>query len=440
MLTDTVRHATDARRFVLRAVGASLGLFGLLRVPWIDAHLVLPFTQMQARLAAWLLGPATASVEATTACSGADALALCMAAVLAYPVAWRARLAGALGGAGIILGLNALRIGTLGRAAASPALFNTLHVYVWPALLTVAIAAYVLTWVRFADRRPVTPSDGALWQRFAVLTLGGLMLFAAAAPLYLDSPQILSVAALIARITAAILGAFGIAAQAAGNLLATARGNYIVTQECIVTPLVPVYVAAVCTYSRTWPRLGLGLVATVPLFATLGVCRLLLVALPSVAAASPLFLVHAFYQLLFAAVIVFIAARWRHGRAAVRHAGAGLLLGALIMFLFSQGAQRLGSPPFPDPQGAIGFLPSFQVGLYAALWVAAFAAVSWKRMLGGFGVLAVTQVAAFFVLRTLSAHVIWPDYAGGVPSIRAWAVAGPILIVGAVVASVRPRR
>ena len=73
--------------------------------------------------------------------------------ILAYPVKWRARLAGAGGGTALILGLNTLRIGSLGRVAASPAWFNTLHVYVWPAVLTLAIAGYVFAWMRFADRR-----------------------------------------------------------------------------------------------------------------------------------------------------------------------------------------------------------------------------------------------------------------------------------------------
>ena len=80
-------------------------------------------------------------------------VALCLGAVLAYPVKWRTRLAGAGGGAALILGLNTLRIGTLGRVAASPAWFNALHVYVWPAVLTLAIAGYVFGWMRLADRR-----------------------------------------------------------------------------------------------------------------------------------------------------------------------------------------------------------------------------------------------------------------------------------------------
>ena len=153
MLTDTARGRTDATEFALRGVAWSLAFFGLLRLHWIEAHVVLPFTRMQAGLAVRLFGTPTSPVETTLACSGADALALCLGAVLAYPVPRRSRLAGAAGGAGLILGLNTLRIGTLGRAAATPAWFNTLHVYVWPAVLTLAIAGYVFAWMRLADRR-----------------------------------------------------------------------------------------------------------------------------------------------------------------------------------------------------------------------------------------------------------------------------------------------
>ena len=49
MPTDTARGPTDAVRFVLRGVAWSLGFFGLLRLSWIEAHVVLPFTRAQAR-------------------------------------------------------------------------------------------------------------------------------------------------------------------------------------------------------------------------------------------------------------------------------------------------------------------------------------------------------------------------------------------------------
>src|SRR5580693_7675184 len=151
--TDTARGRTDAVKFALLGVAWSLAFFGLLRLSWTEAHAVLPFTRAQTSVAVGLFGTSALPVEVTLACSGADALALCLGAVLAYPVRWRTRLAAAAGGAGLIVGLNTMRIGTLGLVAASPAWFNALHLYLWPALLTLAIAGYVFAWMRSADRR-----------------------------------------------------------------------------------------------------------------------------------------------------------------------------------------------------------------------------------------------------------------------------------------------
>src|ERR1700730_1783820 len=107
--TDTARGRTDAAEFGFRGVAWSLGLFGLLRLNWTEAHVVLPFTRMQAGLAG-LFGPPGLPLAVTLSCSGADALALCLGAVCAYPAPWRVRVAGAGGGAALILCLNILRI------------------------------------------------------------------------------------------------------------------------------------------------------------------------------------------------------------------------------------------------------------------------------------------------------------------------------------------
>ena len=48
---------------------------------------------------------------------GFDHIALCAGAILAFPALWRARLTGAAGGIALILLVNTVRIGTLGRAA-----------------------------------------------------------------------------------------------------------------------------------------------------------------------------------------------------------------------------------------------------------------------------------------------------------------------------------
>jgi exosortase/archaeosortase family protein len=451
--TDTALGRTDAVKFALGGVAWSLAFFGLLRLNWTEAHAVLPLTRAQAAVAMGLFGTSALPVEVTLACSGADALALCLGAILAYPVEWRRRLAGAAGGAGLILFLNTLRIGTLGQVAASPAWFNTLHVYLWPGVLTLAIAGYVFGWMRLADRRQafaekpdaVGPSSGTRPQptrRFVLFTAAFLVVFSAASPLYLESTAVLALAGFIARAAALTLGSVGVSAYAAANVLWTPRGGFLVTQECISTPLIPVYLAAICAYSRTWRRLILGGVATLPLFMALGVMRLLVVALPNALVASPIFFVHAFYQLLLGAVVVFFAALWRHGgRAAFGHALVGVLMGALFVLVLGPFYTRVvtyqGGTPLDDPQGAIGLLPAFQVGLYLALCVAAFVAVGWRRFLVGFALLGLTQTAGVLALHALASHT---GLTAHVRDVRGWAVAGPVLIFAAVVNVARPHR
>src|SRR3954468_2537974 len=149
---------THARNFVVRGIAWSLGLFGLIRFGPFEAHAIVPLTQFQARLAATAFGAPALPVDVSLACSGADAIALCAGAILAYPAAWRRRFRGVAIGIAMILVLNVVRIGTLGRTVGS-ASFAVLHVYVWPALLTVAVAGYVFTWMRFAEPDCPTPSS-----------------------------------------------------------------------------------------------------------------------------------------------------------------------------------------------------------------------------------------------------------------------------------------
>ncbi len=450
---DTLRRRLDARRFVLWALAASLGLFAGLRLPWIEAALLLPLTRIQGDVAGVLFGTPALPVQVTLACSGAEALALCVGVVLAYPVQWRTRLAGAAGGIALILTLNTLRIGTLGLAVTSPGWFNALHVFVWPALLTVAIAAYVFAWMRVAEQpesraagavAPPTASTERSWQpsrRFIVLSSVFLIVFTAASPIYLESAFVLALGGVIANAAAAILVGVGVSAHAVVNVLVTSRGAFIVTQECISTPLIPIYLAAVCTYAANRRAMVLGVVATLPLVIALGIVRLLLVTVPVAVSGSPAFLVHAFYQLLLGAVVVFLAALWCHGRrAALAYTAAGVAAGALFVLLLGPAYTSLVTSPssgaLEDPQGAVAFLPAFQVGLYLALWVAAFFATRWPRLVTGLGLLALSQVAGLLALHALNVA----GFAAQVRDVRAWAVAGPVLIFATMVNRARSHR
>lgn len=468
MPTATARddRPAQALRFALQGVAWALGLFGLLRLGWFEAHAVLPLTQFQARLAESGFGTPALPIQVTLACSGADALALCAGAILAYPALWRRRLQGAATGVALILTLNVVRIGTLGRAAGS-AWFDALHVYVWPALLTLAIAGYVFAWMRHTDGRAAASAGGRhaapavavaagltrapgasalpLTPRFVAISAAAVMIFIAASPLYLESSGVLAVAAFTARAAAWGLGLLGVQATAAGNVLSTSHGGFLVTQECLSTPLIPVYFAAAWCYSNSRRRLALALFAAVPIFIGLGVARLLIVALPIALVGSPMFLIHAFYQLALAAVVVVLAAVWRHGgsAAALHRALLGVVLGGVLVYLLGPSSSRalasvsITGTPLDDPQGALAFLPVFQVGLYLALSVAAFAAFNWRPFATGLALLGLSQVILFAALHVVMRH------AGLVPHVRdlrAWAVAAPLLLVAAMVADDRPRR
>ena len=161
----------------------------------------------------------------------------------------------------------------------------------------------------------------------------------------------------------------GVQATASGNVLMTDRGGFLVTQECIATPLIPVYLAAAIVCCRTATRRALALGAAAPLFVALGVARLLVVALPPALVSSPVFAIHAFYQLLLAAVVVVGAAAWQHGRGAVawRRALAGGVIGLGFVYLvgapYTQGLpQSSCRPPLAVPRRLGRFLHSSSGG------------------------------------------------------------------------------
>lgn len=432
------------RKFLLRAWLAGLGLFGLFRVGWVEAHVVTPYTDLQARVAQMLFGPPVQPIFVGLACSGTDVLALCVGTILAYPAAWRRRLGGVAGGLVLIFGLNTVRIGTLGLAAGNPARFEALHLYIWPGALVIAVAAYVFWWMRSVDpqapiaepqgERPGLPATTSpppfLSMRFIVLAAVFLVAFVAASPYYLENALVLKAAVLVAQASATVLRLWGIDATASEAVLRIPQGGFLVTQECLSTPLIPIYGAAVFAYAHGWRRVTLGLAAAVPLFMVLGMARLLVVALPLTFVGSPLVLVHAFFQVTLGAVLVVAAAIWRAGAIgpAVRASLLGLLGGGVVAWLFAytpMAAWMIAAAPAPDPQGAVAFAPVFQAGLYGGLWIAAGVRTPWRRLALGALVLLLAQVAFLGVLHLLARE----GMILGVREVRAWAIVAPLAIL-----------
>lgn len=425
----TTPPRASARNFAVAAAAWAAGLFAVLRLPFIETHVLLPLTRLQGRVAAAAAGGTALPVDVTLACSGADVLAVCTAAILAYPVRWRARCTGAAAVVLLILIVNTLRIGSLARSAGSPALFETLHVYVWPAALALSAALFVFGWMRFADGARDAPRPASPSRRFVLLASAFIVMFAAASPLYLQSAGVLAVAGFIARAAAGVLRICGAAALASGNVLVTARGAFEVTQECISTPLIPVYAAAVAAYGRTWPRRATALLLLVPIFVTLGIVRLLVVALPSQLMTSPLFVMHAFYQLVCAAALVCVIAFSRHqGALRWRRAAAAVAIGAAGLWLLMPLTARAFAvwPMVQDAQGAIALLPAFQIALLVALWIAARSRVEWRPLAIALVVLAVSQAALLAAWHAAGGGAGMPAL---VPPVRAWAVAIPALLL-----------
>lgn len=105
----------------------------------------LPVTQEQTRLS----HAGGFSCEIDYACTALIPVLLLAAAILAWRSTWRARLAGVVGGALMLLLLNQLRLVSLvWLGVHAPTWFEAAHVWLWPGLLLLAATGYWYLWMR----------------------------------------------------------------------------------------------------------------------------------------------------------------------------------------------------------------------------------------------------------------------------------------------------
>ena len=444
--------ASGVLRFALTAGAWFIGLFGLMRLGWVERQLLVPFAQLQERVADQLTGAPTDAVYVDASCSGGDAMALCLGAVLAFPAPWSARLRGAGIGLLVITSFNIVRIGNLSLLGDNLPLLDLLHVYIWPAILIVVAVAYVHAWMRrqMGPAASGAGSDpGVAWQgparRFLLLTVVGTVAYFAAAAWVYESALLRTLGVWVAMTSAGVLAAFGVSATASGNIVTTTHGAFIVTQECIATPLIPVYLAgALAVPLARWRRVA-ALGAAPAIFFLLGVARLLVLALPTTLVASHTVAIHAFSQVLVAGLLVaglaMLSARSVGGPHPARRAmgaiGAGIVATLVVGPLWSDLLYRTvavgqvlvqhgGHRVVDDPQGAIAILPALQLGLCAACWAAIGWRGPWRRLVLGIVGLAGLQLTVVLVLGELSHHL---GFAPHVSLIRAWGVVAPLAVV-----------
>jgi exosortase/archaeosortase family protein len=431
----------SAGRFLIAGTAWVAGLFGLLRLSLVQQHVVLPLTRAQGWLATWGDPRANTAVVVTLECSGADAIALVAAAVFAYPAPWQPRLAGTAGGLGLLLTLNTVRIASLSRVAGTEA-FEPLHGYVWPTVLMMATALYVAGWMWSRDAAGRRNRTRARWLIWAGTTAAFSCAFAVVSPLVERTTGMARLAVAAASATAGVMNGMGLAASAAGSSLLTAHGPFLITPQCLITPLMPVYVAVALVLTRTWrARLG-ALALFLPLFGVLAFARLLTLAVPAAFSRSPVILVHGFHQLVLGIVLVLVAAFGGSATAGAR-ARSSRVTAAALAVLFMAAASgglramleaeaeamrqwlphtltRLTVPE--DTQGALLLLPAYQFALVSGLWLAAHGCRRLRRLFLGLALLHVSQAALLAVLGALA----WHAFPLPVVLLRAWAVAAPV--------------
>ncbi|HEX6903695.1 MAG TPA: exosortase H [Thermoanaerobaculia bacterium] len=140
------------------------GSFTLISLNWVNDHVVEPFTAGVARAsgaALDLLGQnvrmdgtiirsSRFAVNIRNGCNGVEAMLIFLAAVLAFPAPWKARLAGLALGFVAIQAVNLVRVVALFLTGAYfPKLFDTSHTVIWQ---TVVILFGVLLWIFWANR------------------------------------------------------------------------------------------------------------------------------------------------------------------------------------------------------------------------------------------------------------------------------------------------
>ena len=150
--------------FLILFVALLGGSFTLISINWVNDNVIEPFTGGIARVSGAtldLLGQDVRmqgtvirgrrfAVNIRNGCNGVEAMLIFLAAVLAFPAPWKARLLGLAVGVVAIQAVNLVRVVALYLTGAYfPSWFDASHTVVWQ---TVVILFSVLLWILWANR------------------------------------------------------------------------------------------------------------------------------------------------------------------------------------------------------------------------------------------------------------------------------------------------
>lgn len=158
------------RRFFLLFLTIQAMLLGIELLGPVQTHLVMPFTSQLADISAALVKlfdsqvtsydnviQSTANsfgVAIMPGCNGVEAIIILIAAMLAFPAPWKAKLIGLVVGAVAVQAVNLLRIISLFYLGQwNMKAFEFAHLYLWQALIMLDVLVVWLLWVRYLARK-----------------------------------------------------------------------------------------------------------------------------------------------------------------------------------------------------------------------------------------------------------------------------------------------
>lgn len=165
-------------RFVVVFGVLLVTLFSVELLNPVQQHVVVPFTGLLAKISAVLIAPFddgviaygkilqfqdtgfAVSIEA--GCNGVEATIVLIAAVVAFPAPWRARIAAICLGFLAIQVLNVVRIISLFYLGNwDLQIFSWVHLYLWPALIMLDVLVVFVVYLRYlANREQPEPAYG----------------------------------------------------------------------------------------------------------------------------------------------------------------------------------------------------------------------------------------------------------------------------------------
>lgn len=163
-------------RFMLVFLIVLVGLFTLEMQTTVQQAVIEPFTGALASISAGLIlpfddsviaygkilqfGPGGFAVSIEAGCNGVEATIVLIAAVLAFPAPWRARVMAIALGFLAVQAMNIVRIISLFYLGNwNLDVFSWVHLYLWPALIMLDVLIVFIVYLRYLGRQPEAVQD-----------------------------------------------------------------------------------------------------------------------------------------------------------------------------------------------------------------------------------------------------------------------------------------